>query len=326
MTFNGTKLSVRFLGVTLALATCGLLTGNAQAQNRLFVSLSDNSIVSYDISQSTAAAVEASVVVFTSSNLGYPRGLAFDSSGNLYAANYNFHNISKFDSTGTFLSTIGSYPTLNAPTGITFDSSGNLYAANYSNNISKFDSTGTFVSTIGSSGNLDFPIGLAFDSTGNLYASNFSSSSNTISKFDSSGTFDTSFGSGNLNNPSGIAFDSSGNLYATNAGADTISKFDSTGVFQGTLGSGNLSSPDGIAFDSSGNLYAANLRGSTISKFDSSGNFLFRFDTKDGAIPYFLAVGGLNNPPVEVPEPCSVAFGVIAAGSALGLVARKRRS
>ena len=183
--------------------------------------------------------MEASVVVFTSSNLGYPRGLAFDSSGNLYAANYNYFTISKFDSTGTFLSTIGSYPTLNAPTGITFDSSGNLYAANYSNNIRKFDSTGTFVSTIGSSGNLSYPAGLAFDSSGNFFAAN---------------------------------------------------------------------------------------AGSTISKFDSSGNFLFRFDTKDGAIPYFLAVGGSNNPPAEVPEPGAGAFGIIATGSVLGLVARKRRS
>jgi len=31
VTINGTKLSVRLLGATLALATCGLLTGNAQA-------------------------------------------------------------------------------------------------------------------------------------------------------------------------------------------------------------------------------------------------------------------------------------------------------
>ena len=237
MTINGTKLSVRLLGATLALATCGLLTGNAQAQNRLFVSLDDNSIVSYDISLATAADVEASKVVFTSTNLSYPYGLAIDSSGNLFAANAGANTISKFDSTGTFVSTIGS--------------------------------------------------------------------------------------NSNLNNPFGLAIDSSGNLYAANAGANTISKFDSTGSFQSTIGSGNLSFPYGLAIDSSGNLFAANLVANTISKFDSTGSFLFSFNTPSGVTPFYLTIGG--NPPA-VPEPGAVAFGIIAAGSVLGLVARKRRS
>ena len=103
MTINGTKLSVRLLGATLALAACSLLAGNAQAQNRLFVSLDDNSIVSYDISLTSAAAVEASKTVFTASNLSSPHGIAFDSSGNLYAANNTGDTISKFDSSGSFL-------------------------------------------------------------------------------------------------------------------------------------------------------------------------------------------------------------------------------
>ena len=236
MTFNGTKIAVRLLGATLALATCSLLTGNAQAQNRLFLSLSNDSIVSYDISLTTAAAVEASKVVFTSTNLNGLFGLAFDSSGNLYAANAGGDTISKFDSTGSFQSTIGS---------------------------------------------------------------------------------------GNLNTPTGLAFDSSGNLYAANLGANTISKFDSTGIFQSTIGSGNLNSSFGLAVDSSGNLYAANLGDSTISKFDSTGSFLFSFNTPSGVTPFYLTIGG--NPPA-VPEPGAVAFGIIAAGSVLGLVARKRRS
>ena len=236
MTINGTKLSVRLLGATLALATCGLLTGNAQAQSRIYVSLNNNSIVSYDTSLTTAADVEASKVVFTSTNLNFPRGLAFDSSGNLFAANQNNGTISKFDSTGVFQSTIGS---------------------------------------------------------------------------------------GNLSAPYGLAFDSSGNLYAANAGDNTISKFDSTGSFQSTIGSGNLSFPYGLAIDSSGNLFAANLVANTISKFDSTGSFLFSFNTPSGVTPFYLTIGG--NPPA-VPEPGAVAFGIIAAGSVLGLVARKRRS
>jgi hypothetical protein len=60
---------------------CSLLTGNAQAQSRMFVSLDNNSIVSYDISLSTPADVEASKVIFSSTNLNNPSGIAFDSAG-----------------------------------------------------------------------------------------------------------------------------------------------------------------------------------------------------------------------------------------------------
>lgn len=39
--------------------------------------------------------------LFASSGLNHPRSLAFDSSGNLYAANWNDGTIEKFDSGGT---------------------------------------------------------------------------------------------------------------------------------------------------------------------------------------------------------------------------------
>jgi DNA-binding beta-propeller fold protein YncE len=133
----------------------------------------------------------------------------------------------------------------------------------------------------------------------------------------------STFGRRNLSNPVGIAFDSSGNLYAANSNTSTISKFDSSGSFVSTFGGSNLSNPAGLAFDSSGNLYAANYFGNNIAKYDSSGSFLFSFNTPSGLSPSFLAING--NPPA-VPEPGAVAFGIIAAGSVLGLVARKRRS
>ena len=82
-------------------------------------------------------------------NLSGAIGLAFDSSGNLYAANNGNNTISKFNSSGAYVSSgsIGS-TNLSGPAGLAFDTSGNLYAANYSNNtISKFDSSGTFLTS-----------------------------------------------------------------------------------------------------------------------------------------------------------------------------------
>ena len=81
-----------------------------------------------------------------SGNLNNPFGLAFDSSGNLYAANTNDNTISKFNSSGGYLSSISG--NLNVPVGLAFDTSGNLYAANSNDKtISKFNSSGTFLTS-----------------------------------------------------------------------------------------------------------------------------------------------------------------------------------
>ncbi len=70
-----------------------------------------------------------------------PEGLAFDSCGNLYVANFNGSTIIKFDSRGN--GTVFASSGLNQPIGIAFDGSGNLYVANFGDNtIEKFDSAG----------------------------------------------------------------------------------------------------------------------------------------------------------------------------------------
>ena len=86
----------------LAAFAAGLVAHRARAEV-LYVSMSDDTIVAYDISLGTAADIESSKTVFASTNLDNPYGLAFDSAGHLYAANFAANSISKFDSTGGFV-------------------------------------------------------------------------------------------------------------------------------------------------------------------------------------------------------------------------------
>ena len=66
-----------------------------------------------------------------------PSGLAFDSAGNLYAANVNANTIERFTPGG--VGSVFANTGLNYPLGLAFDSAGNLYAANLNNNtIEKF--------------------------------------------------------------------------------------------------------------------------------------------------------------------------------------------
>ena len=75
------------------------------------------------------------------SGLSGPVGLAFDSSGNLFEADYNSGTIFKFTPDGTkspFASGLSN------PTGLAFDSSGNLFEADQgSGTIFKFTPAGT---------------------------------------------------------------------------------------------------------------------------------------------------------------------------------------
>jgi DNA-binding beta-propeller fold protein YncE len=75
------------------------------------------------------------------SGLNWPKGLAFDSSGNLYVTIQSDNTIVKFDLNGN--GSVFANSGLNEPMGLDFDSSGNLYVVSYGNNtIEKFDSSG----------------------------------------------------------------------------------------------------------------------------------------------------------------------------------------
>jgi DNA-binding beta-propeller fold protein YncE len=114
-------------------------------------------------------------------------GLAFDSAGNLYAADGGAQTIYKFASNGARSVFVGpsAFATGAYPLGLAFDGSGNL-----------------FVSTVCFAPDLCAP------------------GSDTILKFTPSGV-ETTFATG-LTNPRGLAFDSSGNLFVAEAGVPEI--------------------------------------------------------------------------------------------------------
>jgi DNA-binding beta-propeller fold protein YncE len=124
-------------------------TSSLPSADLLYVTLDDDTIATYDTTGNVGSVILATKAIFASTNLKQPGGLAFDSSGNLYAANNVDYSISKFDSSGAYVSRIFSENgSLSIPQGLAFDSTGNLYAANLDNStISKFNSSGTFLTS-----------------------------------------------------------------------------------------------------------------------------------------------------------------------------------
>jgi len=237
------------------------------------------------------------------SGLGFlRRGLAFDSSGNLYAVDWGSGtDITKFDSSGNG-SAFG--PGLGAED-IALDSRGNLYEACSDiwwtiYKVSPRGQVSMFADYPGPMGS-GHVSGLACNSSDNLYVS-FGSQ---ITKFDSSGHQSIFASSLSVE---GIAFDSSGNLYA--ACGSTIKEFDSNGNM--SIFASGLSGIWDLACGSSGNIYAINNDSGTIEKFDSSGNMS-------------IFASGLNNPcgiAVLVPEPTTI---LLLGLGGMALVRRRKR-
>jgi glucose/arabinose dehydrogenase len=289
--------------IFLSLSVIFALVTAAPAQN-LYVSA--NAPGSHKIFEFTPSGVQS----IYASGLDNPRGLAFDSIGNLFATtaheadNIEIGKVLKFN-LRNHVSTLGSAAKFFFE-GLAIDIAGNVYvlanddtSPTGASTIFKFTPSGERIvfGSIPSQG-----WGLAFDSGGNLYAAqgpvNFGGDP-TIYKFAPNGTRTVfvgpnAFAPGEY--PVGLAFDRNGNLFVSietfsDPGADSVVYFSPTRV-KTTFATG-LTFPRGLAFDGSGNLFVAEanaIPAGDILKFPSGGGSPTVFASGFGR-PEFLTFG-----------------------------------
>jgi sugar lactone lactonase YvrE len=268
-----------FLNIFLSLSAIFALAITAHAQN-LYVT-QPGKILEY-----TPSGVQSTFAT----GLSDAQGLAFDSIGNLFAAEtvfpghnefhiefgrvlkYNLNNqVSTFGTVSEGCAQFGSDVFLE---GLATDVAGNAYVLatldtecidTAPGTIFEFTPSGeriVFGSVPGIPNNTSANFGLAFDGAGNLYAT--ATGAQTIYKFAPNGARTVFVGPSAFapgTRPKGLTFDSSGNLFVSTEcdlcapGSDTILKFTPTGA-ESTCATG-LTNPRGLAFDSSGNLFVA---------------------------------------------------------------------
>jgi sugar lactone lactonase YvrE len=206
----------------------------------------------------------------TSANLFYPRGVAFDGSGNMYIADTNNYRIRKVATDGvisTYREVVGvlgplyqgGCPATSAKIGylygVAVDNNGDVFFADIENNrIWKVDSTGNLSIAAGD--------GTPVPAADGVLA--------TMSGFD---------------HPYGVTFDPNGDLHILDTWNCMIRKVDAWGALTTVVGhltngysgdggaasSALISSIGGATFDSMGNLYIADGGNGRIRKVDTNG-------------------------------------------------------
>ncbi|MET9550870.1 RICIN domain-containing protein [Streptomyces sp. NPDC006627] len=221
----------------------------------------------------------------TTVQLDVPYGIAVDSIGNLYVAEYNNHRVRKITTDGRIRTVAGTgraggggdgatavSAQLNCPREVAVDGAGNLYITDSSNHrVRKVTADGK-ISTVAGTGTagftpdggqasgtrLHYPLGVAVDSTGDLYISDCNN--HRVRKVTADGKISTVAGNGSagsqgdggpavsaqLNGPRALSFDGAGNLYIADGDNHRVRKVTTDGKISTVAGTGTAgSSGDG---------------------------------------------------------------------------------
>lgn len=189
-----------------------------------------------------------------------PFGLALDSAGNLYIAEFSGNRVRKVGTDGTITTVAGSgiqsyfgdggpatQAALNGPFGVAVDAGGNLYIADTNNSAIREVTPDGTIQTIAGTGLAGYsgdggpaanaqmidPKAIAVDGSGNLYVAD---SANRIRKFRAGGTITTIAGNGTLgysgdggpatdaqiSAPSALSVDGSGDVFVVDSGNNAV--------------------------------------------------------------------------------------------------------
>jgi sugar lactone lactonase YvrE/pimeloyl-ACP methyl ester carboxylesterase len=231
-----------------------------------------------------------------------PVGVAVDSVGNVFVADYGNNTIRKVTAAGVVTTLAGSAGSSGSadgtgstarffwPSGVALDSAGSLLVADWANNtIRKVTAAGVVTTLAGSAG--------------------------------SSGSADGTGSAARFSGPEGLAVDSADNVFVADEGNDTIRKVTWAGVVttlagsalaqgsaDGTGSAARFFQPEGVAVDGVGDVFVADFFNSTIRKVTSAGlvttlaGSAGNFGSADGTgsaarffYPQGLAVGSAGN-------------------------------
>ncbi len=213
--------------------------------------------------------------------LNDPSGIAFDSTGSLWVANYIGGTVSRFLPNGTPAALSG-YPGagLRQSYGITVDPFDNAWVTNQQSvtaagnahygSISKFSSAGVELSGYGyTAGGIYYPQAPAADSAGNIWVANYGNSSATLLDNSGAALSPSGYAVSALNFTLAVALDASSSAwFAVQAGAARVTPAGAVTKFP------CCSYPSGVAISSDSTVWLADYSGRAVTHLDALGNVL----------------------------------------------------
>ena len=273
----------------------------------------------------------------TQSTLGsgyyIPTGVAVDSSGNIFVADFNNHEVKEILAAN---GSIPSSPTINTigsgfgnPSSLAIDGSGNIFVADEGNGaVYEVVKTGgyTTVNTLG--GGFSGPTGIAVDGSGNVYVADLNS--NAVKEIPLgcvASTCVVTLGSG-FTRPFGVAVDSNANVFVTDTGNSAVKEILAASGYTtiNTLASG-LPFSAGLAVDGNNNLFVATAGNSAILKLLAASGYATSitlagsFDQPYGVVVdqagniYFANTGNNSVEKLDFADAPSLSFASTAAGA-----------
>lgn len=212
------------------------------------------------------------------SNTTSPNRIAVDKYGYIYVSSQVLNRITKYDSSGVYVSQFGSYGSGNEQfvsiNDIAIGNTDYIYVADYGNfKVKKFTLTGVFVDDLNHlevyQNALNQPTGLHVDKIGNVY---IVGNGCAVQKYDGMFNYIRSFGScGIYNLPNDVTVNTKGEVYVTDYGAyeQAVHKFDSSGNLMKSFG--DINAPSTISVDKTDNIYVVD-NGVNIQKFTPYGS------------------------------------------------------
>jgi sugar lactone lactonase YvrE len=210
-----------------------------------------------------------------------PFGVATDTAGNVYAADFYNFTIRRITPAGIvttlagaarvegYVDGIAAAARFTQPSGVATDTAGNVYVADQGNSVIRKITPAGVVTTlaggvpgtadgIGAAAQFAYPLGVATDSTGNVYVAD--TRNNTIRKITPAGVVTTLAGTAEVqgsadgmgiaaqfNQPDGVATDLAGNIYVSDAYNSTIRKITPIGAVTTLAGTAGVSGhADGV--------------------------------------------------------------------------------
>jgi hypothetical protein len=259
------------------------------------------------------------------SQFNMPLGLAIDSQGHLYVADFLNNRIRVINVATEVTSTFASLG-VSGPSGVALDTSGRVFVANFSaGNVRRYDPSG-LANLLFASGLVN-PVAVAVDNSGFVYVA---LQGGDVRRYTSAGVLDRTY-SVTLGTPrlSGLAIAADGNVAVSDAGNQVIWQFAAVGgapfQFAGTLGAsgfadgglnvGRFNSPQQIAVSTNGIMVVADQNNHRIRAVDRSGviSTLYGVDPANWSDPVFP--GWVDGPAAEAELRNPVGVAVDNAGT-----------